>query len=662
MVAVLIAMFILGLLATARVQSNPGTLYVNGAGGNDTAACGTTTAPCKTVTYTLQNRAVASDTIRIAQGTYSETIVIDKSIALMGGYRAADWSCAIDTYETVLDGSANGIQYGDWDSEAVKYPAVLVDEVLKMWYTGIDIYGVERIGFAKSADGTAWSRSAENPVLDVGPAGAWDAGRVESPTVIKDGDEFKMWYTGEDERGNSAIGYATSEDGIEWTKYAGNPVLKGGTTAWNQSGIAHPWVILEGGVYNMWLFGSGPTAGGDQVYMLYAESADGVQWKWSDANPLFTPTWETWFWRPSVVHQGATYQMWYSVLSGGENRIAYATSADGFTWTKQGPPAQLSGIAGNWDEKAVEGPAVLFDASLGGYGLFYGNRTDIGVTLSTDGMNWSNLTRGAPVLERGAPSQYGEPTVKVTNDDAIVTLDGLTITGGGGQEAGGVSAGDAVVTVRDCYIHHNAANGKPDSDAGGGVMAIGSPQFTVEDTLIIDNFVRMGASGVRVRSGTLAMTNTVVANNRGDVGIHLNGPATLMNVTVANNRGGILYNPPTTSQLTVVNSIVYNELSGISKPEESPGAVVVSYSDIQGGWVGTGNIDADPKFVDFALNNLTLGIGSPAIDTGTSAGAPDHDLDHTPRPIDGNLDGVAAVDMGAYEFAPPRVYLPLVSR
>ena len=303
LVAVLIAMFILGLLATARVQSNPGTLYVDSAGGNDTAACGTTTAPCKTVTYALQNRAVANDTIRIAQGTYSETIVIDKSITLMGGCKAADWSRAIDTHETILDGSANGIQYGNWDSEAVKYPAVLVDEVLKMWYTGIDIYGVERIGFAKSADGTAWSRSAENPVLDVGPTGAWDAGRVESPTVIKDGDEFKMWYTGEDERGNSAIGYTTSQDGIEWTKYAGNPVLKGGTTAWSQYGIAHPWVILEGGVYKMWLFGSGPTEGGDQVHMLYAGSADGVQWKWSDANPLFTRTWETWFWRPSCVNR-----------------------------------------------------------------------------------------------------------------------------------------------------------------------------------------------------------------------------------------------------------------------------------------------------------------------------------------------------------------------
>lgn len=47
--------------------------------------------------------------------------------------------------------------------------------------------------------------------------------------------------------------------------------------------------------------------------------------------------------------------------------------------------------------------------------------------------------------------------------------------------------------------------------------------------------------------------------------------------------------------------------------------------------------------------NLRLGFGSPAIETGTNSGCPTTDLDGLPRPTDGNGDGTATCDMGAYE-------------
>jgi hypothetical protein len=79
----------------------------------------------------------------------------------------------------------------------------------------------------------------------------------------------------------------------------------------------------------------------------------------------------------------------------------------------------------------------------------------------------------------------------------------------------------------------------------------------------------------------------------------------------------------------------------------------VGHSDVQGGWSGVGadNIDDDPVFINSGAGDFHLSLGSPCIDSGRYFGTalPD-DLDGVLRPHDGNGDGTAAWDMGAYEF------------
>jgi hypothetical protein len=76
----------------------------------------------------------------------------------------------------------------------------------------------------------------------------------------------------------------------------------------------------------------------------------------------------------------------------------------------------------------------------------------------------------------------------------------------------------------------------------------------------------------------------------------------------------------------------------------------MSYSDVEGGWTGIGNIDVDP---DFVAGSLQLSVGSPCIDTGDGGVVTEsYDIAGNPRVVDGNGDAIAVVDMGAYEFQP----------
>jgi len=79
--------------------------------------------------------------------------------------------------------------------------------------------------------------------------------------------------------------------------------------------------------------------------------------------------------------------------------------------------------------------------------------------------------------------------------------------------------------------------------------------------------------------------------------------------------------------------------------------ITVTYSDIQGGYPGAGNIDADPLFLDAPRGNIHLSDGSPCIDSGDNAAvAVSIDFERDDRPLDGDHDGTATVDMGADEY------------
>ena len=216
-----------------------------------------------------------------------------------------------------------------WDSRVHDTPFVLHDSSgYKMWYTGSDHIGypwadslVMVIGYATSPDGINWTKYPD-PVLTKGPSGSWERLWLESPSVIYENGEYKMWYTGEStETGSSLsqVGYATSPDGINWTKYPGNPVLEVDQTNDYIVGISS--VVKVDSTYFM--FYNGATQADaidgklDSATVNLAYSDDGINWTKYYANPLMTPVYPGIDgdtikpWAPAVVFKNDTFYMWY---------------------------------------------------------------------------------------------------------------------------------------------------------------------------------------------------------------------------------------------------------------------------------------------------------------------------------------------------------------
>jgi hypothetical protein len=108
-----------------------------------------------------------------------------------------------------------------WEN-GVNRPVVLKNgHLYQMWYTG-QAKGKSWIGYATSPDGKTWKRRSDQPVLS--PEKPWEKVAVMCPHVLYDDKEklYRLWYSGGEQYEPNAIGYATSSDGVKWTKHDRN--------------------------------------------------------------------------------------------------------------------------------------------------------------------------------------------------------------------------------------------------------------------------------------------------------------------------------------------------------------------------------------------------------------------------------------------------------
>jgi uncharacterized repeat protein (TIGR01451 family) len=175
-------------------------------------------------------------------------------------------SCQNGTVPIVTGGSAdwNKGSYGPCD--VLYNPSASntgTDWTFTMYYDGTS-GGDESIGLGFSSDGITWtgydadSDGEADPVFEgTGNDGNWDKEYVSRATIIKNADDdYEMWYSGGVGAMNHGIGYATSSDGINWTRESNNPIFhKADGVSWRAERTYCPMVIYQGGIWKMWFSG-----------------------------------------------------------------------------------------------------------------------------------------------------------------------------------------------------------------------------------------------------------------------------------------------------------------------------------------------------------------------------------------------------------------------
>jgi CSLREA domain-containing protein len=244
-----------------------------------------------------------------------------------------------------------------------------------------------------------------------------------------------------------------------------------------------------------------------------------------------------------------------------------------------------------------------------------------------------------------------------------VTLTNCTVSGNSTEigDGGGISTSTATLT--NCTVSGNLAGG-----SGGGVLA---STATLTRSTFSGNLAKNFGGGVV--AATVTLTNSTLSGNAAGLeggGLFANS-GTLLNCTIveniANTGGGVFHG--STSTLSVRNTIIALNLVefGGTGPDVSGDVASLGHNLVGDGSGSTGfgvNFDIvgtsanpiDPKLGPLALNGgktktHALLAGSPAIDRGDNANLPPTDQRGAgfARRKDGNGDGIARVDIGAFE-------------
>ncbi|WP_437488846.1 right-handed parallel beta-helix repeat-containing protein [Sorangium sp. So ce1014] len=385
-----------------------------------------------------------------------------------------------------------------------------------------------------------------------------------------------------------------------------------------------------------------------------------------------------------------------------QNGMTDATSPDGGGMLMQGGSLQVKRVIfrnnsafGNGGGVWIDGGDVtVHDASFlaneaalagggqgGGLGITGGSRVRLVRALFSG--NFTNPSGGglavldgssAWVIESRFEANFGRSGGGIWSADSELRVSGSVFFNHGIDFGGAaIGAGNSSVEVADSTIDSNSSERREHAinvsgrlamlrssvtgNLGGGIASLGD--LTVRDCSFANNTSKTG--GAINATGTARVTNSVfLANTADGVGglgeiealggaIYADGDVSVTHCTFYGNRAEG-YVPPDdgggiylfSGSTTVLNSILWgdspNEIAG-------PGTASITYSDVMGGYPGTGNIDQDPLFIDPAAGDLHLQVCSPARDAGLfTSSLPPTDLDGNRR-----VAG-AAPDMGAYEI------------
>lgn len=212
----------------------------------------------------------------------------------------------------------------------------------------------------------------------------------------------------------------------------------------------------------------------------------------------------------------------------------------------------------------------------------------------------------------------------------------------GGTYGGAFDCNNTNVTWESCLFRNNTAS------RAGAIESFGSSQSRVTNCIFVANRATGSNGGAAMWIGT---SSQVTMRN-----------CTLYANVATSLAGGIIN---TSGSSTVANCIFWANTgpggtTAANQVNNAGGTTTVTYSIVQGGFSGTGNLNSDPQFVDAAAGDFRLRDTSPALDSGANASVPTGvttDFAGNARFVDSPAadsgSGTApVVDRGALEWQP----------
>ena len=278
-------------------------------------------------------------------------------------------------------------------------------------------------------NGITWSNHRLVVPLNASGTG-WDVTSAENPNVIKDGNLYRMWYTGFVSP-NWALLYCESLDGINWFNHqiAMTPGASG--TGFDTLGVGFVTVMKEASVYRIWI----SMRDASIWRIVYAESSDG--YTWSNYQQALTILSQGTFdslhvFYPSVIKDGSVYKMWYTGHNGNQ-RIIYCDSVDGINWQNFTLSVDIAASGLGFDNIHSTLPCVIRDNSS--YKMWYSGGFGAGGRIiyceSQDGISWSNFQLSIDINSSGTgvdSSSVGNSSVINENGVGKVWYSAATAT------------------------------------------------------------------------------------------------------------------------------------------------------------------------------------------------------------------------------------------
>jgi len=269
----------------------------------------------------------------------------------------------------------------------------------------------------------AWRRVSTQPVLSPQGTGFESAG-VFNPAVIRKDGQFVMLYRAQDRAGISRLGFATSNDGVRFTRRS-EPVLSPEADYEKNGGIEDPRLVLIGGTYYLTYTGYN----GKDAQLCLATSIDLLNWRRQGVIlPAYKGKWNTgWTKSGAILDRQIAGKYWMYFMADSKERpgqMGVAYSTDLIQWTEALDQPVLATRSGQFDSRVAEPgpPPIVTDRGI----LLIYNGADDRLVYRT---GWVIFDRRDPtkVVERATeallqPDREWEKAGQVPN---VVFVEGL---------------------------------------------------------------------------------------------------------------------------------------------------------------------------------------------------------------------------------------------